>query len=614
MKLNVNTTMNKLASTSTKRAVQTFAPLITGDQSPGDWIHHIISTTIPEYNRQGEVLKYKRLGMSAMWQAPWALTTLTKEMWAAHLLGITGYAQTVGKLNELNELLTIVQGVIHSEMESATSNNKRLEVPPTLAVHTRIRSLHRNPESSGFNHSGELAALIEDQHADAEYEASGLAYDVSEEQTMARYEREAQSNGVRNNSGKPAPDEGWLDVALHEPRQLFEYNPRDIQGMQGLLTQVLVRVHDLKLPTDHPMWEPLLERLTEAWAATASYFPNQALVEAREQGLRFSKDDEAANKRLRKKIDARIKELNAEHEKKCAKRALILTQGLLAQPPEDMEMSVGTYERWAVNHATRRIWRDMGSLSRLKDRIEEQIDKVVAQEFDEERSGRPNPTWARSLANDEGQGEDQGQERTWYLAGWGEVTEEECLVDVCDASRNQAFGAVITTQDWSVGDVEATRIGGTKWIKEDVVRDTSWFETYTGPDGKKRVSRRTISAQFDTAGQKEVAILRRVLERCDETLINLRSLYKEMRALDKALAPVWKALHTPKEELKEGEPLMPEQPPVYWNMRGHYGTQEEAVKAMKAEGGSDNVMLLEACGDRARARLQAMLVGTKFDK
>jgi hypothetical protein len=605
MRIKATTAIKQLANTSESNSVISFAPLINGSDA-GDWVKDVINTVTPEYGRNGEVLKYKRKGLSVMWQAPWCLTQLTKEMYCAQRMGLVGYADAVGRLNKLNNVLTVTQGIIHTELNRVSSDNRQMEIPPTIAVHTSIRSEHMAGEASDNKHKSELDLLMEEQLADDSgyYDHAAEADFVHQEWETQRFMRDAQSNGQKGNGkDKPNEMEGWLDVALHEPSQLFDYKPQDIRGARGMMTKVIVRLLGLKMPMDHPAYDRLLARLTEAWAATESYFKVEALKELRREGIKFPKQAQ---------IDERADEKVATHRAKCAKRALIMEQGLLAEPTEEMKMAAGTYERWAVNHATRRMWRDMATLHKQRTRIQKQLDDCLLLEMEEERSGRPNPTWARSVANEEGQDFDdyegrQARSRTWYLAGWEEVTEAQCLAG--GEHRNASYGSVITQKDWAVNE----KIKGTQWIVEKPSEDITWFDRETGPDGKKRAFRRTMG-DFTTAGERERAILSRVLERIDANMDDIRSLYKEMRKLDKALAPVWKALHVPAEELKPGQPLMPEQPPVYWNLEGFYTTQDEAKNALENEAKTAiDLEALEACGDRAADALRARMVGAKFD-
>lgn len=602
LRLKMNPILVALAKTATKPSVETFAPILAGQKPIEHGVRDLINERTPVRDKVGRIVGYKMRANSALWQAPWCFTTLAMELYAAQKMGLIGYAQGVGALNDLDQVLNAVSAVIHTEMEflRAPTDNRAIEVPPGIVVHARLRSKHSVGEGTSADYHAELEALIADQHADNQFQAAGLAYDAHEELQHDRWEKEAGNNGVRNSSGGTSEDEGWLEVALHEPKQLWDYRPSDIAGMRGLMTKVLVRLKGLKLPMEHPMYEALLNRLTEAWAATAGYFEQQAVAELRREGNKFPS---------KQQIKERVEKMTAAHKLKCAKRALILTEGLLAEPTEEMRMAVGTYDRWAVNHATRRMWRDMETIKKLKDRLETQIGDVLAKQMEEERYNKPNPTWARSIANEEAQQKNEGQDdRTWYLAGWAEVTEKECLVST-KQGHGTGYGAVVTTQRWSVDGLGQ----GETWTKEDINDDVTWDEIYEGPDGRKRSARRSIGS-WQTAGEREVAILRRVIERCDEVLVNVGSLYKEFRALDLALAPVWAALHVPEEELEKGQPLMPAHPPVYWNMAGEFQTEEEACEAMLAEVGQRDFEALEASGDRAMGRIRALLAGSKFDR
>lgn len=321
---------------------------------------------------------------------------------------------------------------------------------------------------------------------------------------------------------------------------------------------MLVQLNELALPKDHPMYDALMKRLVEGWAAAGAYFPQSAEADLRKELGRLPTKAE---------INSRVYEMNADHAKKCAKRGFILTNGLLARN-EDLRVGP-TYARWAVNHANRRMWRDMQVIKNLIQSLDNQIDKVVKEEFDEERSGRPNPVWARTLAADEMLSHVvDSEERTWALAGWDVLTESSVMAD----TLGQDSIAPMRTQSWSVDSVNGEYGGTTSYY------DNGWR-----------------AESYDTAGQREVALLRRVQEAAQAMVDQINALYVEMRKVEEGLAPVWKLMS----DDTSANP-MPEQPPIYWNMQGAYLTEEEAQAAMIAERAQDNTALLEVAAEKAR--------------
>ena len=533
--------------------------------------------------------------------AAWLLTHLAMDGYALHKIGAMGYAPMVGTLNLMQSRIEIAQAAIHHQLaakRSRNTNDRLMATLPEVVIHATLKS--RDAGATASEHAKELAQLIQEQADDMD--------DFAAEAVM-------RSNGTRDSGSRMASDEGWLKVALHEPKQLFQYEPTEIRGMRGRLFRVAVAHSGVELPTEHPLWDRLVgERLPLAWVTQADYLGDQALAEThaecKARGIKPTRD------MVKDKHAVLIK----AHKVKCAKRAFILEGGLCALPTEaqreELGLGWGTYDRWAVNHATRRVWRDMVTLRRLKDRITKEVDDCLRLEFYEERNNVENPLWARSLSNEEGQF-DRTTNRTWYLAGWDTVAEHE-LVNKDDggyADFMKSFGNRQTVHE--MFEVKANHASvsidpeGNTSRKAEVKIDDFDGVIYPGEYGCFKtgdvhgwVAPEGMVRDFSSAGERERHILNRVVERIDVMLEGMRSLWKELRAVEEATAGVWDALHT------DG---MPEVPPVYWNMEGFFLTEEEALKAVESEQYQESVELLEAQATEAMSHYQRMAKGTKHD-
>lgn len=393
-------------------------------------------------------------------------------------------------------------------------------VPYTHAV-SQARKAHDLIErfSVGFaahrqeNHrelvAAEVAIKVKDGCFD-ELTASG-AYYTEEELLEIGYDYEDIENileaqelaATARNSGdrtqSMAQDEGILRTALHDVNQLWDINLADIEWAEGFTAKVALI--GKQWPTANAAWDVVLDRLAESWAAAVEY----------------ADDKEAINKKI--------------------ERRMLALDDLHAKP---------MYARWAINHVTRRVWRDIKALERTKERFEQQLDRLERQVFAEERYGVPG------AATRIGMGEATELERVQYLP-FGAVSEADT-----DSSRS------VTNEGISYRD-----IGFERDLETDTraVRDRAWFTA--------------------------------VISSCEHQLDLVKPVYAELRALDLSLTKLW--------ELFNQEGAMPSAPPVYWNARGAYLTEEDANNALLIEQAEWQAKSRMADDDAALAAIELML-------
>ena len=99
-------------------------------------------------------------------------------------------------------------------------------------------------------------------------------------------------------------------------------------------------------------------------------------------------------------------------------------------------------------------------------------------------------------------------------------------------------------------------------------------------------------------GRFEIETLGNAQSHAASIISRMDELYKLVRQVDEALSPIWAA---------HASPGMPEQPPVYWNHRGFYLTEDEAREAMEAEDEEHRAAQKAATIHGAASHLQQML-------
>lgn len=574
--------------------------------------------------------------------------------YALFRMGQLPYAPTIGTLKGAQEYLQHVTDVCNTMMNGVRyktlAQADHVRATATICAEVRIRSKHQAVFTK-TDHGQELKELIEEQMADMEDGSLGdieedvndLTAELSHMQILRELDSAIDSHSRMSN------DEGWLVVALHDHAQLFnaeEWVIRDIAGMEARLSRSLINLKELALPTHHPLWGTLVEeRLPKAWASARSYLKEQAALELKNELLEaraLAKKRGVAKDRLpsrvaKEAIKERWETLQKQFDKKTEKRRLVLTEGLLAQMPAELRAGQpGQYARWALSHAARRVWRDLVTLDQMKERLEKRHDYILRREMEEEKYNVDNPVWARSLVYDENDPL-EGRDRTWLLAGYKEVTEVDVLLSSPEdhyklenrgthhISKELAFGpATIIDCVGLNGKVISSK---TYWFNQKVVektqRSTDWKaadirqEVFTAKKEVVKLGDRRMVVQqklsvVNTAGELERLILRGVTNSIEELQGDLRGLHSEIREVELALAPVWKVLWDEEKEEKGHDPVMPDHPPLYWDHKGAYQTQEEALEAVKAASEQPDAALLQIRGDDMLEKMQALTKGTAF--
>lgn len=349
----------------------------------------------------------------------------------------------------------------------------------------------------------------EDELLESGYDYEQIEELLEHQQAMA----DARQSGQRKDA--MAKDEGVLRTAIHRPVQLWDLEFKDIEWAEAVAAKVLLI--NKSWPTADASWPLILDRLAESWAAALDYA-----------------DDKEAT---RAKIDRRSAALSDLHAKPM-------------------------YARWAVNHVTRRVWRDIQSLRITKERFEERLERLDRQAFVEERYNVP------SDVTRVGAGERRELEREQFLP-FGDIKE-------ADVGFGRAYERLsVHGEDHAF------------YIADNLPRLTSEGMEVAPRHGEGH------DIEADTQEAKDRRWFNAVIEECDRQVALVAPVYRKLRELDLSLAKLW--------ELFDNEGQMPSAPPVYWNKHGAYLTEEEAQNALLIEQAEWKAKLRMADDDAALA-------------
>lgn len=480
-------------------SVKWFAPLATGQMTVDQWLAWVGQQEATRKDGTAYPAIYSIIGAG-----PYAASEVTRSIWAANKIGKVSYLQAV---HQAEAFRSLVDSVTHSF--GAKLNRAVPEVP---AASVSIRTQQQDGGTTR-NMAEEIDEAIEDMRErlleglidDATFEANVGALLAIEEDD--RWEREMKGNAITSSdSGRPAEDEGKVTTAIHAVADMWNYAAHDILFSEASLVEAVHTFDKVDLPVHDEEWQEwVLGRLADSWAARLEYI-----------------DDDT---------------LKAKEEKKIAYRAAVAEGGILANPLK---------ARWAANHVTRRIWRDMQA---LKDRMagyEERIARVGETMAREEQYNMPaNAT--RVVGETPTHTNEDGSPRQHYLV-WEVIDEQDFAPDV----------------------------------------------EYHDGRSMKRLSQ----------GEYDIITFENILAHAETRLGLMRRMYNKARAVDVALTPVWQEMFDP-----ESDVVMPEQPPVYWNQHGFYLTQEEAELAYRQERDArreeQQAKTLEGIGDILKQMLEA---------
>ena len=352
-------------------------PVLLG-QHPVEWAQSLAKESVT--TKAGREISAARAALNG---AQFTMTNLAMAMRAATELGVLPYTKAVHETKRIYNLLdglrTAFAGVRNEAHRELTVAELTLEVKD--GAFDGLQS-----QSDSYTRE-ELEELAREGSLDWDAIDDILAFQEASHDT-----RQAE---LGKDVDSWTENEGEYRTSIHDANQLWDLELKDIRYME--IAAARVALIGVEWPTNNPMWEPLLDRLAATWDASLEY-------------AETAKD----------KADLKVK---------IAKREQAL-EDLWAKP---------VYARWAVNHVTRRVFRDIESLKLRQEDAEERLAQLERQTMNEERYG------ARANLTRVG-GEQQEYDREANLL-YADLIEAEYAKDAEHASQIERdrmwYGAII---------------------------------------------------------------------------------------------------------------------------------------------------------------------------
>lgn len=353
-------------------------PVLLG-QHPVEWAQSLSKESVT--TKTGREISAARAALNG---AQFTMTNLAMAMRAATELGVLPYTKAVQETkriyNLLDSLRTTFAAVRNEAHRELTVAELTLEVKDGV-----FDGLQSQSDSYTREELEELA-----REGSLDWEAID---EILEYQDAAHATRQAE---LGKDLDSWSENEGEYRTSIHDANQLWDLELKDIRYME--IAAARVALIGVEWPTHNPMWEPLLDRLAATWDASLEY-------------AETAKD----------KADLKVK---------IAKREQALDD-LWAKP---------VYARWAINHVTRRVFRDIEALKLRQEDAEGRLAQLERRAMNEERYGVPaNLTRL-------GTGEQQEYDREANLL-YADLIEAEYAKDAEHASQIERdrmwYGAIV---------------------------------------------------------------------------------------------------------------------------------------------------------------------------
>lgn len=315
------TTLNNIIATA--RGTEILLPVLTGQQSITEWAQAIAKDSVTTKN--GREISAAR---SALNGAQFAMTNIAMALRSATELGQVPFTHAVKETNRIYVMLDALRSAFAGVRNEAHRELTIAEV--TLEVKDGV-------------FDGLQSQQDNEPYTEQELLDMGLGWEAIQEvlEHQARGASLSQSH-LMDSEGTWSEDEGEFRTSIHEAKQLWDMQLKDIRFAES--SAAAVALIGMDWPTHNPMWEPLMERLAEAWDA----------------GVEYADDKEAAAAK-RGRREAVVDNLH------CKPMAA----------------------RWVINHVTRRVFRDIESLKLRAEDAHERLARVERQAMNEERYNVP---------------------------------------------------------------------------------------------------------------------------------------------------------------------------------------------------------------------------------
>lgn len=454
----------RLLATVNGVAAELYTPILFGANTH-EWVRSLAHRSLT--NREGG--QYSALyGATVM--ANSAISGFNRRLYAAYLVDLIDHKQFEQAATKVQDIIAAAASAIaaHDSRDAATHGTAILDV--------RVRAKDLGAEASGKGRLADLREQMLELAKDAKASDAALAAELIEEfqqlQALALMRGGHSDHAEDSSASKPA-DTGWTVASVDTFNHLYSLPVQEVAGMEAEMTRALWAGKQLEMPaTGRELME---ERLEVAYATAEEYADSGDLAMLKAKIIKrvaFFEDG----------IDATIDATNKDGEHYC--------------------QNLAGYARWAVNHYTRRIWRDIKVLQLSRERYEQKLNELLARIHREETTDM-EPTLTRT-----NMGEAQELGYTINLPFIGEFGDDQ-------------------------------------------------LDPYA------------------TQGERMHALYSLILSAIDEVMPVLNAMYAEYRALDEAHSTIW--------ALMANSDLPVAYPPVYWNNRGWYMSEDEAFEAFLEE-------------------------------
>lgn len=455
----------RLLATVNGVAAELYTPILFGANTH-EWVRSLAHRNLTKKDGSGE---YSALyGATVM--ANSAISGFNRRLYAAYLVDLLDHKQFEQAATKVQDIIAAAASAIaaHGSRDAATHGTALMDV--------RVRAKDLGAEASGKGRLADLREQMLELAKDAKASDAALAAELIEEfqqlQALALMRGGHSDHAEDSSASKPA-DTGWTVASIDTFNHLYSLPVQEVAGMEAEMTRALWAGKQLEIPTTGR--ELMGERLEVAYATAEEYADSGDLAMLKAKIIKRVAFFEGG---IGASIDATNKD--GEHYRQ----------------------NLAGYARWAVNHYTRRIWRDIKVLELSRERYEQKINELLARIHREE------------------------------------TTDMEPVLTRTNMGEAQELGYTINLP-------------------------------FIGEFGDDQLD------PYATQGERMHALYSLILSAIDEVMPVLAAMYAEYRALDEAHSTIW--------ALMANDQLPVAYPPVYWNNKGWYNSEDEAFEAFLEE-------------------------------
>lgn len=344
------------------QAANMFKPLLLGG-SVVEWTRELAQTEVAKRDGEGT---YNAL-FGATFQVNRAISDINRRVYGAYLAGIYSESELADLVTKIQDRLATAAGAV-AAVQGRNTPTAAAEIME-VAVKTRDHGVDGRGEDR-LAELNEQITELRDAIASGDFKASDvqLAHELIAEQQQLitlKLMKQGESDAKEwsdSDSAKPN-DTGMIRAAIESLDHLLSLDPRDVYGAEEEATKALWAAKQLAFP----LTPELDERLAQKWENAIDY---------------AAKGDKEAT------------------YGKCVKRALLLRDGVDAtiqattKDGREWNKPLAAQMRWAVNHVTRSVWRDIKRLEITREDYEERLGKLE-KAAQEEELGYKQPNLTR---------------------------------------------------------------------------------------------------------------------------------------------------------------------------------------------------------------------------